>query len=61
MSSKQFPKGQKPNTGNLLYNGKVIMENKLFPILQAEKKKLLATGYYIKELFKITYYYGKNR
>lgn len=60
--SKQFPmRNEKPITGNLYYNQKLIMENRKFPVLQAEKKRLLATGYYKKELFKITYYYGKNR
>lgn len=56
-ASNQFPQrgNQKPTTGRLWYNGKVIMENRPFPVLQAEKKRLLATGYYKKELFKVTY------
>lgn len=57
--SNQFPirdkKNQpKPTTGRLWYNGKVILTDKLFAILQCEKKKLIASGYR-KELFKITY------
>lgn len=64
--SKQFPISKKqskpkPTTGNLLYDGKVVMENRPFATLQAEKKRLLTTGYYRKELFKITYWYGNNR
>lgn len=61
-SSKQFPTGKKPTTGTLWYDNKVVMEDRPFPILQAEKKRLLATGYYQKDKFKLTYYYGnKNR
>lgn len=53
--SNQFPirdkKNQpKPNTGRLWYNGKIILADKPFAILQCEKKKLIASG-----LFKITY------
>ena len=50
----------RPTTGTLWYNGKVLKENLPFYILQAEKKNLIATGYYKKDLFKITYYHGKN-
>lgn len=45
----------KPDYGKLWYNNKVIMSNRKFFILQAEKKRLLATGHYKKELFRITY------
>lgn len=58
--SKKQPK-PKPTTGNLLYNGKVIVENRPFAALQGEKKRLIATGHYQKELFKVTYWYGNNR
>ena len=58
VKSKQFPVS-KPRYGKLLYDGKVILSNRAFPILQAEKRRLLATGYYKKELLKITYCYGK--
>lgn len=56
-SSNQFPKSnpKKPTTGKLWYNGKVIMDHKPFPVLQNKKKQLLATGYYKKELFKLSY------
>ena len=62
--SNQFPVREKkqrpkPTSGNLLYNGKVIIENRSFAALQGEKKKLIASGYR-KELFKITYYYGSR-
>lgn len=53
--SNQFPTRKKSTYGKLWYNGKVIMANKPFPLLQHEKKRLIATGYYHKELFKITY------
>lgn len=57
--SNQFPirdkKSEKPTVGKLWYDGKLISENKPFASLQARKKRLLATGYYRKELFKITY------
>lgn len=58
--SKQFPRRDRPHTGNLYYDGKLLLENRKFPILQAEKKRLLSTGYYKKERFKISYYYGKG-
>ena len=54
VKGKQFPVS-KPRYGKLLYDGKVILSNRAFPILQAEKRRLLATGYYKKELLKITY------
>lgn len=57
-SSKQFPKNNKqgkPNTGKLWYDGKVVMSGRTFPVLQAEKKRLLATGYYRANKFKLTY------
>lgn len=54
-SSNQFPKRTKPTTGKLWYNNKVIMDGKPFPVLQAEKKRLLATGYFKRDLFKLTY------
>lgn len=55
--SNQFPiqKKEKSNRGKLWYNGKVLISDKPFAILQCKKKKLVATGYYRKELFKITY------
>lgn len=57
--SKQFPKhkneSSKPTIGKLWYNGKVIVKDKPFKFLQYTKKKLLATGYYLKDKFKITY------
>lgn len=55
--SNQFPTNEKkkPTIGKLWYNGKVIISNKPFAKLQYEKKRLIATGYYNKELFKITY------
>lgn len=63
--SNQFPISKKvakakPTTGNLVYNGKVVMENRTFPLLQLEKKRLITLGYR-KELFRITYWYGNNR
>lgn len=63
--SNQFPirekkQRPKPTTGNLLYNGHILIENRPFAILQCEKKKFIASGYR-KELFKITYWYGNNR
>mgnify|MGYP000001383122 CR=1 FL=1 len=48
MSAKSF-------YGKLWYDGKVLLSGRTFPVLQAEKKRLLATGYYKKELFRITY------
>lgn len=54
MKSKQFPVS-KPRYGNLWYDNKIIMSKRAFPILQAEKRRLLATGRYKKELFKVTY------
>ena len=55
--SNQFPirEKKKPTTGKLWYNGKVLLSDKPFALIQHEKKKLIATGYYRKELFKITY------
>ena len=63
--SKQFPISKKvakakPTTGNLLYDGKVVMENRSFALLQLEKKRLIALGYK-KDNFRITYWYGNNR
>lgn len=53
---KQFPKrSEKRDYGNLWYNGKIIMANRKFPVLQAEKRRLLATGRYNKDKFKVTY------
>lgn len=46
---------EKPDYGKLWYEGKLLLSNRKFFILQAEKKRLLNTGYYKKELFKITY------
>lgn len=46
---------KRPDYGKLWYDGKPMMINKKFFILQAEKKRLIAMGYYKKELFKITY------
>lgn len=48
-------KSLRPTKGRLWYDGKVILENKPFAILQHKKKVLLDTGFYQKELFKITY------
>lgn len=55
--SKQFPtqNKKKPTTGKLWYNNTLILADKPFALLQHEKKRLLAMGYYRKELFKITY------
>lgn len=58
--SNQFPIREKepkakPTTGKLWYNGQLILSDRPFPLLQLEKKKLLATGNYRKNLFKITY------
>lgn len=52
--SNQFPIREKPKTGRLWYNDKVIVSNKPFAFLQHRKKELIAKGYR-KELFKITY------
>lgn len=57
-ASNQFPKrekSEKPKVGKLWYNGKIIISNRPFKFLQFKKKELLATGYYKKELFKISY------
>lgn len=55
-TSNQFPvdKPKKKTYGSLWYNGKRIFQD-AFPILNAKKSELLKTGYYKKELFKITY------
>lgn len=58
--SNQFPVRPKPNRGCLLYNGRLILENKPFKFLQHKKKLMLQTGLYRKDLFKITYYYGNR-
>lgn len=52
--SKQFPK-RLQDYGNLWYDGKLILANRRFTILQAKKKELLATGRFVKEKFKLTY------
>ena len=53
--SNQFPIREKPKVGKLWYDDRLLMSDKPFAKLQHEKKRLLATGYYKKELFKITY------
>ena len=45
----------KPDYGKLWYNNKIIMSNRKFHILQAEKKRLIATGYFNRDSFRITY------
>ena len=54
--SNQFPiqPKKKPTVGRLWYNGKVILADKPFPLLQFRKRELIAQGYN-KNLFKITY------
>lgn len=56
-TSNQFPvdKPKKKTYGSLWYNGKRPIFQDAFPILNAKKSELLKTGYYKKELFKITY------
>lgn len=56
-TSNQFPvdKPKKKTYGSLWYNGKRILKDRALPILNAKKSELLKTGYYKKELFKITY------
>lgn len=53
-TSNQFPvdKPKKKTYGSLWYNGKRILKDRAFPILNAKKSELLKTGYYKKELFK---------
>ena len=46
---------ERKDYGRLWYDGKVILADKKFFLLQAEKKRLVATGRFKKELFKITY------
>lgn len=48
-------KNGKPDYGKLWYNNKLVLGSRKFYILQAEKKRLIATGYFNRDLFRITY------